>query len=114
MENNDILEDQWDNQPETIRERRGVFLLVLCILSWAFIGITIISTLITYAGGTAQLEESMEVSEAAFDQETGSEFLDSMMGGAQDIMVKTIENFNAIQLSTLVALLIGGLAVYMM
>lgn len=115
MENNEILEDQWDNDSAlTMKQKRGSFLLVLCILSWIYMGSSIISTTISYFNGTAELEKQLSKTSNAFDQETGVGVLDNMMGAAEEIMYKTIENFNEIQLGTLVGLLIGIMAVYLM
>ena len=115
MENNEVLENQWDNDSsESMKEKRGVFLLVLCILSWISTGGTLVSTLFSYFNGTAELEKQLAQTSDVFGEETGNAMLDNMLTGAEEILYKTIENFNAIQLSTLVGLLVGVLAVYLM
>ena len=70
--------------------------------------------MISYFNGTEQLEKQLAETSDVFEQETGSEMINNMLSGAEEILYKTIENFNAIQLSTIVGLLIGALGVYLM
>lgn len=115
MENNEVLENQWDNDSsQSMKEKRGSFLLVLCILSWVSTGGTLLSTLFSYFNGTGELEKQLTGANNAFEQDTGNEVLNNMLTGAQEIVYKTIENFNEIQISTIVGLLIGVLGVYLM
>lgn len=117
MENNEILENQWDdNSDESMKEKRGTFLLVLCILSWVFIGYSFIMGLVSLAGGTQKLEEQLVQADMtnAFSQDTGNDMANSILSSANEMIIKTIENFYPLQMSNLVVLLIGALAVYMM
>ena len=103
-----------DESNQSMSERRGQFLLVLCILSWIGIGMGLITTLFNYSRGTADIEAQLDEFESLGEVDTGSSLLNSFTDGAKDMAIKTIENFQAINLSTLLALLLGGLAVYMM
>jgi hypothetical protein len=114
MENNNVLESQWDNTPKSMKDKRGAFLLVICILSWAYMGYVIISTSITYFNGIGQLEEQMAVSMELFEQETGNPLLNSIMEDTQMVFVNTLKYFKEIQIGNIMALFFGALSVYLM
>ena len=108
------IDNQWGDSPETLKEKRGSFLLVISILSWVFIGFMILSTAISYFTGVEKLQEQIDLSMDQINQETGNAFADSIIQDAIGVMEKSITNFYAIQLSTMISLLIGALAVYLM
>ena len=117
MENNEILENQWENgQGESLKEKRGSFLLVLAILSWAFIGYSFIMGLFSLTNGVEELEKSLaEVGNStAFSADTGNAFANSMVDGMKEMIINSIENFYPMQYANLVGLLLGALAVYLM
>jgi hypothetical protein len=114
MENQEILEEQWDNTPETMKEKRGTFLLILCILSWIGIGISMISELVTILRGTAAVEKQINDTSIAIDQIPDNNPMSSMLDGTQEMMIKTLENFYEIHIGTVISLLIGLLGVYLM
>ena len=114
MENNEILENQWDNVPENIKDKRGTFLLVLCILSWAYIGFAIVSTSITYFSGTEQLEKQMSVTVEVFEQETGNPFLESIKEDAEAVLLDTIKYFKEVQIGTIASLFFGAMSIFLM
>ena len=120
MTEENLTTNNWDNNDnqddfQSMKEKRGPFLLTLCILSWIMIGFSLISTLFTYLGGVEKLEDSVSIMEDQMSEiSQASSFGGAMMESALEMLEKTIENFSAINISTMLALLIGGLGVYMM
>ncbi|MFD1553548.1 hypothetical protein DNU06_07685 [Putridiphycobacter roseus] len=104
-----------DDSHQSMKEQRGTFLLTLSILSWVWIGIQLISTLFTYMRGPGPLVDSLTlIEDATSEQSLDNPFMASLMEGSLDTIRKTIENFSAINIGNMIALLIGGLGVYMM
>lgn len=112
-ENNQIVEPWNDEENMSIDERRGSFLKVLCILSWVWIGMQLFSNVSAYSGGPEKLMEAKSEAEDAINT-VDSGFLRTVMEQAVTVLDKTIENFYEIYLGNIIALLIGGLAVYLM
>ena len=108
--------NNWDDDShQSMKERRGHFLMTLCILSWVWIGIQLISTLFTYLRGSGQLEQSLSlIEDATSESQTDNPFMTSILEGSLDTIRKTIEHFDAINIGNMIALLVGGLGVYMM
>ncbi len=114
-DNNQIIEEPWNDETNmSLDERRGTFLKVLCILSWVWIGIQLITNLFSYLGGPEKVVEAKSITEDSLSELDDSPFMRSVVEQSLEILDKTIENFNAIYLGNIVGLLIGGLAVYMM
>ncbi len=113
----DQINDSTDWNDETnlsMKERRGNFLLTICILSWVYIGLMLIMTFFNYLKGTDELEQSLMVLEEGTPGVEGNPFAETMVDGAMVITERTIENFQGINLSTMAALLLGGLSVLLM
>jgi|GEM_PF-1358135 len=116
MENMQTTGNQWGNSdsPESMKEKRGSFLLVISILSWVFIGFSIFSTAIGYFNGVEKLQTQIDLSIDQMDTDTGNAFADNLIAEAIEVLEKTITHFESIQLVTMVSLLIGALSVYLM
>ncbi|MFK8044802.1 MAG: hypothetical protein AB8B72_04865 [Crocinitomicaceae bacterium] len=117
-ENKQEVEPWNDEANMTIEDRRGTFLKVLCILSWVYIGLELFSVVFGYIGGREKVLESISLSEDAKAKITGSSFWDNIARTAveQSIIVleKTVENFEQIYLGNFLAIVVGGMAVYLM
>lgn len=113
-ENNEIIEPWNDDSNLSMDERRGTFLKVLCILSWVWIGIQLFSSVTAYVGGPDKLIEAKSKAEDTIAGVDDTGFMKTVMEEAMLVLDKTIENFNAIHISSILGLLLGGLAVYMM
>lgn len=114
MTDQNLEANVWEDETnKSMKERRGSFLNVICILSWVWIGLMLFSTLFTYMNGTDSLEQSLIIMEEASEQANNA-FVESMMGGSVEMLNNQLENFTVINLSTILFLLIGGLAVYLM
>ncbi|MFK8038866.1 MAG: hypothetical protein AB8B74_11285 [Crocinitomicaceae bacterium] len=113
-ENSQIIEPWNDEGNASLDERRGTFLKVLCILSWIWMGLQLFSNVSAYFGGPEKLMEAKSDAEDAFGSAEGSGFMKSVLEQAMVVLDRTIENFYAIYLGNIIALLIGVLAVYLM
>ena len=113
-ENNQVIEPWNDEENQSIDQRRGQFLKVLCILSWIWIGIQLFSSVVAYVGGPEKLMEAKSEAEDAIGAIEDTGFMKTIMQEAMIVLDKTIENFNAIHIGNILGLLIGGLAVYLM
>lgn len=112
MEN---LDENLDQTPKSMKEKRGSFLLVLCILSFITIGFGAISVLTNYLRGPESLIESLEAFDIVEEENVfGDGILSDVMSGSKEVIEKTIENFYEIQMYSLVCYLIGFLGVFMM
>ncbi len=113
----DEINDSIDWNDETnysMKERRGNFLLTLCILSWVYIGLMLLTTGFNYMQGTDELYQSIEVFESGEIDTEGNPFAESVIDGSIGMIKQTIEHFEAINLSTMAVLLIGGFSVLLM
>lgn len=110
--------ENWDNNNnETMKERRGQFLTVICVLSFIWIGYNLIATFMMYMGGPEALQGSLQdLEKIANSSDSGDapSFVQTTLEASMLVIEKTMENFTAIHISNMVALLIGGLGVYMM
>jgi len=116
MENMQTTGSQWgdSDSPESMKEKRGSFLLVISILSWIFTGFFILSTAIGYFNGVEKIQAEMDLAIDQMDTNTGNAFADNLVSDAIGMLENTITYFESIQLATMVALLIGALSVYLM
>ena len=71
MEN---LDENLDQTPKSMKEKRGSFLLVLCILSFITIGFGAISVLTNYLRGPESLIESLEAFDIVEEENVFSAF----------------------------------------
>ena len=62
-ENNEVVEPWNDEENQSIDQRRGQFLKVLCVLSWIWIGIQLFSSVVAYVGGPERLMEKKSKAE---------------------------------------------------
>ena len=109
-------QDWNDMTNESIKERRGTFLNVLCILSWVWIGFMVLSTLFTYMGGTEKIEESLyliEESSASMSSNSNA-WAEMMIGDSIEISKRTLANFTTLNFVTIIMYLIGGFSVFLM
>lgn len=117
MNENNFEEADWNtnNEPQSMSERRGPFLLVLTILSWISIGYNAITLLYSLIKGVGDLQNSAtQISTIFNNQNSDIPILEDIKFQMEDMLMKSVENYYAIQLSTLVNLLIGAFAVYLM
>lgn len=116
MEDVGSAEEQWDNSPvETPKEKRGNFLTTICTLSWVSQAMAGSSALLMLFQGRGNLEEQLTMMNKLVDKEqTGVEFLDSMLADSVKIMELTIMNFVQLNLMNLLVVSTGALAVYLM
>lgn len=114
-DSNQIIEP-WDNEENmSMDDRRGMFLKVLCILSWIWIGIQLFSSVIAYINGPEALFEAKSRAEDALhatSEDLG--FMQGVMAEALRVLDKTIEHFNAIHIGNILGFLVGIMAVYLM
>ena len=108
MDNNSKLEHKSES------ERRGPFLLTLCILSFVGMGYTMLVTLLTYFGGVQQLEEQLEQSTESVKNDLFNLLDEDMIASIDEMTRQTIEHFIEIQFTTVIALIVGILSVIMM
>jgi len=111
--------EPWNDEANmTIDDRRGTFLKVLCILSWIYIGFELFSVVFGYIGGRENVLESISITEDAKAKITGDSFWDNIARTAIDqsivVLEKTVENFDQIYIGNFLAVVIGGMAVYLM
>ena len=66
--------EELDTQIGDIKEQRGRMLMVLCVLSWIFIGLVFFMNLLAFTGGKASAEEMKERKIALIDLYTGIGF----------------------------------------
>jgi len=115
--NNEILENDWENEKaESMSEKRGSFLLVLCILSWCFIGYSLFAGLISVFNGDAALQEAISKIDVSngLEQSSGNPLADSMLSGMAEMLGNLIEHFYHIQYANFAGFMIGALGVYLM
>ncbi len=102
-----------DNSTLSIKERRGTFLTVLCILSWIASGGTFITSLFSLINGKEGVQNQI------IDAENQLELADNeLLYGVLDASIKqlyvVLENFYPIYLSSLILGGLGIFAVYLM
>jgi len=106
--------EQWDNSPETMKEKRGEFLYVLIVLTWVSNFSTGSSALFMLLIGKGGLEKQLDIINSGASKETGLSFIDNMMNDAISILEITMMNFNLINLMNLLVVAIGALAAFLM
>lgn len=113
MENNEILEGyNEDDQP--IKERRGAFLLVLCVLSWVSLGLAFFSELYALIIGKSGLEKSIDAAYTSKDLFAENSFFGKFMNGNLEMLENQLENYTAMHASNILLILTGVLSVYLM
>ncbi len=105
--------ESMENDPNSMKEKRGTFLLVLCILSWISSGFSVISSLTTLVGGKKGIQDQILEMEDQLES-ADSEFLYSILENALIQLNATLENFFPLQLSLLVISAVGVFSVYLM
>ena len=115
MSDQNLESDLWNDETNmTMKERRGPFLTTLCILSWVGIGLGLMSTLFSYMKGADATAVDLAKLENMDNMGASNPLAESFLGGSLDMLRKTVENFEAINLSTMFVLLLGGLSIFMM
>lgn len=104
------IDNEFGNDSQTIKEERGTFLLVLCILSWIFSGINFINVFFTFISGESKFAEKIDV----LIEGTGVSFIDNAMVEAVPQLELILENFAGYHISNTLLFMIGILAVILM
>jgi hypothetical protein len=97
----------------SLKEQRGIFLTVLCVLSWISTGIAIISNLATLTQGKNGVQQQILDLEAQLEN-TEDELAYSLIETSINTLHITLENFMAINITTLILALLGAYGVYLM
>lgn len=112
--NLNAINDDFENDTQTMKEKRGTFLTVISALSGIFIGFTLFSTVIGYFNGKEAAQAQIDTVIEEMDTDTGNAFADNIMTETIEMLENTILHFESIQFATVIALLIGALSVYLM
>jgi len=112
MENLGSINDDFENDSQTMKEKRGTFLLVLCILSWITSGFGLLGTLATFFGGESGLEEQISTIENS--PSLGFAILDNAIEMSIQTLELTLENFQLYHIGNALIFLTGIFAVYLM
>ena len=108
-------EEQWDDSPKSMKEKRGSFLMMIIMLSWISQGMAASGTLFMLLGGRQNLVDQIELMNKVISEgRIGNEFLTSLVDGTIGILEITIINFTQINLTNLLVLLIGSFSVLLM
>lgn len=93
-------------------EERSKFIAVLCVLSWIYVGISVLSGLSTAVTSQDELEEQVEISKAQFEESpmASNEMMQDMMSFTDE----SITTSKTVNLYTMILMLIEGAAVFMM
>ncbi|MGV6861518.1 MAG: hypothetical protein ACWA41_07085 [Putridiphycobacter sp.] len=102
-----------EKAPSNLKEKRGTFLLVLCILSWISSGFWTINYLSTLASGKKGVQDQILEIEDQLDS-VDSELMYSILESGLFQANITLESFYASQLSLFIIYAIGILSVFLM
>lgn len=111
MESKQTVDNEFGNDPQTLAERRGAFLLVLCILSWIATGFGLFGVVSSFFNGEAGFEEQIVMLEEA---STGFAFLDAAVESSIQTFEITLENFQLYHFGNTLIFLTGIFSVYLM
>jgi hypothetical protein len=111
MENNQSVNTEFDVDNQTINERRGTFLLVLCVLSWIATGFGLFGVVSSFFGGEAGFEQQIAMLE---ESSTGVQFLDTAIESSIQTFEITLENFQLYHIGNTFILLTGIFSVFLM
>lgn len=105
-------EENLDLEYSTSTKERPTFVTVLCILSWIYVGLAILSSLTSAFTSQEDLEAQMELSRAQIEESpmASSDFMQDFLSFTEG----SLEYSKTMNLMTLVLMLIEGLAVFMM
>jgi hypothetical protein len=106
--------EQWDNPPETMKQKRGEFLFTIIALSWISQGSAAASTLFTMLSGRGQLEKTNELLSKASSQEAEAEWVNTMISTGKGFIDVFLDNFYNISLLNLLVVMTGAFGVYLM
>ena len=113
-EEGQTLEPWNDESNMSMNDRRGTFLKVLCILSWISTGLALIVNFLSYIGGKEAVLENISRSEDELQKLDEGSFFYTIMKSTIEIQESIYPNFDLYYGGNILAVLIGGLAVYMM
>jgi hypothetical protein len=105
-------EENLDLEYTTKTKERPTFISVLCILSWIYVAITVLSSLNGSLTSQEEVEAQLEVSRAQIEESPMAS--NEMMQEIMDFSEDSLENAKTMNLMTLVLMLVEGLAVFMM
>jgi len=109
------VDEQWENEPElTVKQRRGEFLFILCVLSWASQFSTLTSSLMMIFNGEKMFQDQAIMMSELEGKSSGSEFLDGMLETSMELMDVMASNIMEISLLNMGVVLLGALGVYLM
>jgi len=114
MEDVGATEEQWDNTPETIKEKRGEFLYVLIVLTWVSNFSAGTSAIFMLLMGKEGLEKQLVLMDKAKTAESKMPFIENMMNDALAVLDITMMNFTQINLMNLLVGLTGAFAAFLM
>ena len=110
MENNQSIDNEFGTDSQSMKERRGTFLLVLCILSFIFTGISLFNSTYTFVDGEAKFGEKIDL----INEGVGVPFLDQAMAEAIPELELILANFSNYHIANTLLFIIGILAVTLM
>jgi len=110
MENMNSINNEFGADTQSMKERRGSFLLVLVILSWVTTGFGLFGTLSTYLMGESAYASQIDL----LNEGTGISFLDNVMSEATLQLELILESFQAYHISNVIMFLLGTFSVYLM
>lgn len=105
-------EENLDLEYTAKTKERPTFITVLCILSWIYVAITVLSSLNGSLTSQEEVEAQLEVSRAQIEESPMAS--NEMMQEIMDFSEDSLENAKTMNLMTLVLMLVEGLAVFMM
>jgi len=107
----EIIVNQFNESNQTLKEKRGTFLLVLCILTWINSGLGISGVASTLSKGEDLMSLQIELIEST---ESGNEFFDKILASSVETLVVTLENFQIYHIGSVLVFLVGILSAYLM
>jgi hypothetical protein len=111
MENNQSIDNEFGTDSQSMKERRGTFLLVLCILSWIATGFGLFGVVSSFFGGESGLEQQIVMLE---ETTTGFQILDTAIEGSIQTLEITLEKFQLYHIGNTLIFLTGIFSVYLM
>ena len=112
-ENYNNLDEIENNQNQSLKERRGTFLTVLCILSWISSGGTFLSSISTLVNGKEGIQNQIIKAEEEIELADNG-FLYDLLDASIKQLYLTLENFYGIYSTSLIISALGIYSVYLM
>ena len=112
-ENYNNIDEIENPQHQSLKERRGTFLTVLCILSWATSGFTFFNSLSTLFKGKKALQNEILIIEEKLEMTDNGFFYDFFQGLIDQFYI-IFENFYGIYISSFLISAVGIFSIYLM